>query len=186
MMRAVCCTLYQAFGRAVEVASLEFGSMVWNSSLGCVEADWRELKTGKSAMMSFFADYKSYKVCWYHAMFCYILSRGQGFEIMVNDPLTEGSKFVFPAFVSISLVGVSSKITNIMKEWVGKVPGLTAKHTSQGFKHGAVDDASFHDCCSIIAIVARANWDYTGQVSFATAVSFTAPCAIYSNLTFSF
>ena len=165
-IRAIMVMLYHAVGRASEIATSTWDSMVWNSSLDCVELDWRESKTGKSSMMSFFVDAESYKVCWYHAIVCYLVTTGGSSFLITNlNPLTQGAKYIFPNFVRLSDGGIASKITGILKGWVGSIDLLTAKHTSQSFKHGAADDLSYNPLVSIVAIVARGNWDYSGQVS---------------------
>ena len=162
LLRAVMVTLYLAVGRASETSTSTLDSMVWNPSLDCAELDWREIKTGKSSMMSFFPDSESFYVDWNHTIGCYFIACG---GLLDSQPIPNGVKFLFPTYVNVSDGGIASRITTELKNMVGKVPNLTRKHTSQGFKHGAADDMSFNPRCNIVAIVARANWDYSGQVS---------------------
>ena len=80
----------------------------------------------------------------------------------------DGAKFVFPQFVHIGGDGgIARKITSILHSIAkeGTVPGLLEKHSSQGLKHGAADDCSYNLKCNLICTIARANWDYSGQVS---------------------
>ena len=166
-MRSVICTVYSAIGRASESATMAWDNMSFNTSLEAPEAEWMELKTGKSALMSFFVDALSYKMCVIHSLFCYIVADGANMSYDIASSMNLDSLgFVYPAFINKGEGYVARTITAKLKSVAkkGLVPGLTSQHTSQGLKHRAADDCS-HSKCNIVSTVARAGWDYSGQVS---------------------
>lgn len=168
LYRAAMLLVYHAIGRASEAMTMTWDSMEFNTSLEALQSEWLELKTGKSAPMSFFIDAFCYKVCAVHALFCYLVSDGGNSFVVKSGMVPDGASFVFPQFVHIGGAGgIARKITSILKKLAkeGNVPGLTENHTSQGLKHGAADDCSYNLSNNLIAVIARANWDYSGQVS---------------------
>ena len=103
----------------------------------------------------------------WHCMFCYIMSDGTGAYGVAGATVPDGADFLFPYFQNKRDGDVASKVTTLMHALaeLKVIPGLTKKHSSHGLKAGASDDAALNRFCSIIAIVSRANWDYSGQVS---------------------
>lgn len=166
MYRAVMVTLYSAVGRASETATCAWDQLVYNTSLQAPQVEWKEIKTGKSAPLAFFPDCKNYEMCWFHCMFCYLVCEGGGFEV-TSSLVPDGIKFLFPNFVYVAEATISSNITNKLHALAktGKVAGLTDRHSSHGLKSGSADDCTYHKLCTIIALVSRGNWDYSGQVS---------------------
>ena len=73
-LKLIC--LWQALGRTGEVALASFETAHWNDVIENLEFLWREEKTGKHCMMSFFCDFLSYKLSFYHALGCYLILGG--------------------------------------------------------------------------------------------------------------
>ena len=165
MWRAVVASLFSAVGRASETGTMSWDTFVYNTSLQAPECNWLELKTAKQAPMSFFADAESYHACWIHSMFCYLVSDGANSFAVQSGAVPDGSAFVFPHFNSMKGGEIARRTSEKMHAMAktGTVPGLTLAHTSQGLKHGAADECTYHALCSMVALVARANWDYGGQ-----------------------
>lgn len=149
MYRAIFITLYLVVGRASETGCATFTSMSWHFGLGVPVLDWREVKTGKSSLVSMFPDSQSYQLDWFHAMGCYLLSGPSGFEV-ASVLIPDGTTFLFPTFVNLSDGGIAKKVTDKLKSLVGIVDGLTAAMTSHCFRAGASDDIQLdmsHHCC---------------------------------------
>lgn len=165
--RIVFITLYLVIGRAGESATATWDSMKWNTTLLCPELAWNEIKTGKTCPVTLFCDAKNWEICWWHAMFCYLMSDGAGAYGVAGGQVPDGADFLFPYLQNVTDGDVASKVTKILHQLarLELIPGLTKKHSSHGFKAGAADDASINRFCTIVAIVSRANWDYSGQVS---------------------
>ena len=72
----------------------------------------------------------------------------------------KGGKFNNAAQHTFTARGKMKKLAK-----TGTVPGLTEHQTLQGLKHGAADDCTYNDKCTMVSIVPCANWDYSGQVS---------------------
>ena len=165
LWRVVFITLYSVIGRAGESATATWNTMRWHTTLKCPLFVWSEVKTGKDCQVTMYCDASSWEMCWWHAMFCYLMTSDAGSYDSSKDTIPEGVEFLFPYLQSTS-DGVSSMVTKILHKLakLGVIPGLTMSHSSHGFKAGASDDASLNSFINIIAIVCRANWDYSGQV----------------------
>ena len=163
LWRVVFVTLYLVIGRAGEAATATWDSMCWNTTLKCPEMNWVEIKTGKVLPVPFFCDKKDWEVCWWHCLFCYLMSDGAGTYDFAGGQMPDGKDFLFPYILSGDVASSVTKVLHDLAE-LGVIPGLTKRHTSHGLKAGASDDAALNRFCSIIAIVSRANWDYSGQV----------------------
>ena len=165
LWRIVFITLYSVIGRAGESATATWNTMRWHTTLQCPVFVWSEVKTGKDCPVSMFCDASSWEMCWWHSMFCYLMTSDAGSYDCAKDTIPDGVEFLFP-FLHSTSEGVSSMVTRVLHKLakLGVIPGLTMSHTSHGFKAGAADDASLHSFINIIAIVCRANWDYSGQV----------------------
>ena len=98
-------------------------------------------------------------------MFCYLMSEGSASYNFTGSTVPNGASFLFP-FFQMNGQDVTTGVTNLLHELAktGVIPGLTERHTSHGLKAGASDDASLNFFCTVLAIVSRANWDYSGQV----------------------
>ena len=165
--RAVINTVRQAVGRGSESATATFDSLEHNTTIDAPVLDWREIKTGKSSLMSFFPEAKNWELDWNHSMACYMLVYGNSFRMFPSENNPDGVEFLFPSYVNVSDGGITAKIGRMLARIVksNTVPGLTKRHTSHGFKHGVVDDLAHNPHVNIICIVCRANWDYSGKVS---------------------
>ena len=98
-------------------------------------------------------------------MFCYLMSEGSASYDFTGSTVPNGASFLFP-FFQMNGQDIATGVTNLLHELAkaGVIPGLTERHTSHGLKAGASDDASLNFFCTVLAIVSRANWDYSGQV----------------------
>ena len=63
----------QAVGRGSESVTATFDSLEHNTTIDAAVLDWREVKTGKSSLMSFFPEAKDWELDWNHSMACYLL-----------------------------------------------------------------------------------------------------------------
>mmetsp|Transcript_340 Transcript_340/g.479 ORF Transcript_340/g.479 Transcript_340/m.479 type:complete len:559 (-) Transcript_340:42-1718(-) len=126
---------------------------------------WKEFKTGKSCPISFFPDFCSYLIDWCHCMFCYLVSDGSDSYSTQSSGVPDGNTFLFPSLRHKDQNAIARDVTALLHKVAktGKVVGLTQKHSSQGFKHGAADDCSFNSNCPVPSTVARAGWDYSGE-----------------------
>ena len=115
LYRAAILSVYHAIGRASKAMTMTWDAMEFNTSLETVESVWLEIKTGKDAPMSFFTDEHNYRVCFNHAMFCYLVSDGENSFVVKSGMVPDGAKFVFPQFVHIGGDGgIARKITSIL------------------------------------------------------------------------
>ena len=169
LWRVVFITLYSVIGRAGEAATATWDSMKWNTTLQCPAFLWSEVKTGKTCPVTIFCDASSWKMCWWHAMFCYLMTSDGGSYDNSKDSIPDGVEFLFPFLHNFTNggTGVSSMVTKVLHALakLNVIPGLEKSHTSHGFKAGSADDASLHIFCCILDVVARANWDYSGYVT---------------------
>jgi len=163
--RALICSLYHALGRAGELALNAWPSVEYNTSLLAPQLMWKEFKTGKSCPISFFPDFCSYLIDWCHCMFCYLVSDGSDSYSTQSSGVPDGNTFLFPSLRHKDQNAIARDVTALLHKVAktGKVVGLTQKHSSQGFKHGAADDCSFNSNCPVPSTVARAGWDYSGE-----------------------
>lgn len=159
-------TVYLVIGRAGEAAFATWDSTVWNSTLSVPQFMWNEVKTGKTCPVTMFPDNTNWEICFWHSMFCYLMSEGTTSFDFAGSSVPEGVNFLFPYF-QMRGQSVSKGITDLLHKLaeLKQIPGLTMRHTSHGLKSGASDDAALNFRCGVIAIVSRANWDYSGQVS---------------------
>eukprot|EP00957_Ditylum_brightwellii_P203299 15334065-Ditylum_brightwellii.AAC.1 len=89
------------------------------------ESEWPEEKTGTANLMSFSRGNTNYDIDVFHTMACCtILLEGR------YSPDDQG--YLFPCFVNMRKGGASAKVTNTMKNCVGKVKDVTDKMTASG------------------------------------------------------
>ena len=99
--RVIFITLYLVIGRAGEAATATWDSMRWNTTLNCPAFAWNEVKTGKTCPVTLFPDVTHWEVCWWHAMFCYLMSDGAGAYGVAGATVPDGADFLFPYFQKI-------------------------------------------------------------------------------------
>lgn len=169
-LRALFVTLYLVLGRASETALLCFGLMSWDPSLNALTFPWKEFKTGKEAPVSMFPDRTNFEMDFYHCIARHLIVNPVGLYATASAELS-GIQFVSPQLHS-STAGddnrAAQKITGWLR-WIAKERGSGIKwfhdgFSSHGFRHGGVDDLSIKEGNYIVAIISRANWDWTGQV----------------------
>ena len=85
--------------------------MRWNSTLNCPAFAWNEVKTGKTCPVTLFPDATDWEVCWWHAMFCYLMSDGAGAYGVAGETVPDGADFLFPYFQNMRDGDVASKAT---------------------------------------------------------------------------
>ena len=181
--RALVCSLHHALGRAGELALNAWPSVEYNFSLLAPQLMWKEFKTGKSCPISFFPDFCSYLIDWCHCMFCYLVSDGSDSYSTLSSEVPNGNTFIFPSLRHKDQNAIARDVTALLHRVAKtkKVVGLTQKHSSQGFKHGAADDCSLNPNCPVPSSAARAGWDYSGEVckkSFSTSIDYFADAHI--------
>jgi hypothetical protein len=158
--RAILLTLYHSVGRGGEVSTLNFNNLRWSEDDEMLWTGWNELKTGRNTEISYHEDYDSYQVDQIHALACYIIT-AEGKLKGSADP--DEPDWLFPDFANLADGGASTKATAILRALVGVVEGLDAKHTSHGLRAGPTDDMAMNRVCDVVCMIARGNWDWTGE-----------------------
>ena len=92
-------SLWQAIGRTGEVALASFTTARWNDIIDNIEFVWREDKGGKEYLMSFFTDFLSYKLSFYHALGCHILLGG--LEYGYSTVMSRDDEWLFPDLAAV-------------------------------------------------------------------------------------
>ena len=116
--RAVLNTVRQAVGRGSESATATFDSLEHNTTIDAAVLDWREVKTGKSSLMSFFPEAKDWELDWNHSMACYLLVYSSPLRLFVSEDKPEGVEFLFPSYVKVSDGGITTRITKMIAKVV--------------------------------------------------------------------
>ena len=69
-------TEYHCAGRAGEIKHTVYDHMTFDSNARCLALDWAQSKTGKEKTCNIFPHRNDFKVCPFHALFCYFVSTG--------------------------------------------------------------------------------------------------------------
>ena len=93
-----------------------------------------------------------YSMQW-HAILCCLNGR--------YSPDDQG--YLFPCFANMRKGGASTKVTNIMKNCVGKVEGVTDKMTASGLRVGSTDEMVFSPKINDIVAIMRGAWYFEGD-----------------------
>ena len=92
-------SLWQAIGRTGEVALASFTTARWNDIIDNIEFVWRDEKNGKEYLMSFFTDFLSYKLSFYHALGCHIVLGG--LENGYSTSMNREDEWLFPDLAAV-------------------------------------------------------------------------------------
>lgn len=157
--RAVLLTLYHAVGRGGEVSTTNFDLMQWDEDDEALWTIWNQVKTGRCGDISMHPDAENYKMCVLHALACYIITAGG--KLKSTD--LEAPDWLFPSFYDLAEGGASSKASRILKNLVGTVEGLEESHAGHGLRAGSCDDMATNHLLSIVSMIARGDWDWTGE-----------------------
>jgi hypothetical protein len=133
LQRFAMTTDYLAMGRAGEVAKTTFRDqqLCWDTTHNCMFAEWAMKKNGIRKPMGFVDDYISMELSWYHSCCIYFFYR--------KIHSGEDNDWLFPTLHSLK--EPANKMTSIVKELAGKVPGYTDKCTATSIRIGACNEA---------------------------------------------
>jgi hypothetical protein len=81
------------------VALASFTTAKWNDVIDNLEFIWKEEEPGKEYLMSFFTDFLSYKLSFYHALGCHIMLGGlqEGYSMVMNRE----DEWLFPDLAAV-------------------------------------------------------------------------------------
>jgi hypothetical protein len=162
--RAVILSLYHAVGRGGEISNTTFEAMEWNEEEAALFLNWPSQKTGTEGDISMHPNAKGqYLTDWIHAIACYIVTCAGRLGQANNNP--NDPSWLFPGYNDLADGGAASKASRILKKlWEsGAVEGLRKEHTAHGLRAGSSDDMATNMYCHLVAMIARGNWDWTGD-----------------------
>jgi hypothetical protein len=154
--RAVLAILRQAVGRGGEIGSSVWCTSSFNLDTEQWELEWPEEKTGTANLMSFSRDNTNYELDVFHAMACYTM-------LLEGRYTPDDQGYLFPCFANMRKGGASTKVTNIMKQCVGKVEGVTDRMTASGIRVGSTDEMVFSPKINDIVAIMRGAWYFEGD-----------------------
>lgn len=153
--RAIILALYFAIGRAGEVAMLNCDNIHYDEDDQALWTGWNEQKTGHCNEIPYFPSAISYKMDFFHALACYIITAGGKVSDNSNP---EEPTWLFPNMADLKAGGPATKTSRLLASLVGQVEGLSKEHTSHGLRAGAADDLAMNELVDIVALISLGNW----------------------------
>ncbi|OYX41102.1 hypothetical protein B7Y94_05555 [Candidatus Saccharibacteria bacterium 32-49-12] len=148
--RIALVTTFLAIGRSGEVGFTSYNLSKWNSIYECINLEWPNLKRSEQQPLSFFPDVDCMEIDFYHAFGCYLAVGGDSSSVSSMD----AESWIFPFLRA----NAAAKVTEAVKRFVGKVPGVPSGATGTCLRVGGAIEATMR--AGVVAAVHRGGWEY--------------------------
>jgi len=145
---------FAAVGRVSEAMFASYNNAMWHCD-GYLTFDWTELKVASIKTMNFFPDYSCLETCVFFAYSMYWMS---------CTAADLNGDFVFPD-LALTTSSASQFVSKLLKQMIGKVPGVTKETTGKGLRVGAATDIASSQSGGIFHAIMRGGWDFSGECS---------------------